>query len=276
MRRILFHCMGLLVIGLSACAQPRTMPPLATAEEVSREKLHHHQFLRESRAAGHVVGGKNRKSPRPRVESVAQRIAPAAIALCREMQITDPDGCAYSIHIVRGAEDNPNAYTDGEDIYITSSMVRHTQTDDELALVLAHEFAHNMMQHHAGVLRNMLIGAVVGAAADASLGYNDGTGGVLGAEAGALAYSPSYEHEADYIAMYIIARAGYDYGEATGFWRTISLTLPDSVYFSYTHPTNPERFVVLQKTASEIDVKNAKDIPLIPTLRETLTAQKGT
>lgn len=263
MKRILGFA---LLLSMTACANTQTVGPLATPSEIALETEHHHNYLRESRAQGLVLGGVNKKAARPRVEAVAKRIAPAAIALCTDMGMADPKSCAYSIHIKRGAEDEPDAYTDGEDVFITGSMVQHTANDDELALVIAHEYAHIIMRHHDAARQNMLLGAMLGAAADAAIGTTANM--KAGAEAGMLAYSPAFEREADYIGLYIATRAGYDYKKSTDFWRRMSLALPDSIYFERTHPTNPERYVVLNKTVAEISAKKSAKQVLIPEFKQ--------
>ena len=71
----------------------------------------------------------------------------------------------------------PNAYTDGESIYITPSLLN--QVDDlSLSLIIAHELAHIVLKHVNQELSEKL------------------------------------EREADRTALYILARAGLDYRKA--------------------------------------------------------------
>lgn len=64
-----------------------------------------------------------------------------------------------------------NAYADGSAIYMTKGMLNFTNNDDELALVLAHELAHNNMDHidskrmnaAGGLFLDILIAATTGA-----------------------------------------------------------------------------------------------------------------
>ena len=53
--------------------------------------------------------------------------------------------CDY--RAILAAQENVNAYADGENVYVTRGMMRFAETDDELALVIAHEIAHNAMNH---------------------------------------------------------------------------------------------------------------------------------
>ena len=53
-------------------------------------------------------------------------------------------GCDYGTHVVVGGE--LNAYADGSNIFVTSTMMRFTG-DDELRVIVAHELAHNARSH---------------------------------------------------------------------------------------------------------------------------------
>lgn len=45
--------------------------------------------------------------------------------------------------------DDLNAWADGRNIVVTARMMRFAATDDELAFVVAHEMAHNLLGHAA-------------------------------------------------------------------------------------------------------------------------------
>ena len=47
----------------------------------------------------------------------------------------------------------------------------------------------------------------------------------------------------------------------------MTISNPDALYISVTHPTNPERYVLLEKTASEIENKKRLKQPLIPNIK---------
>lgn len=257
------------LLSLTSCAQPQTMGPTASAQEIAKETQIQEAYVREARTQGLIIGGTNSKPVRPRLQAVASRIAPAAVKLCRDLGFANPDDCAYSIHLSSSSgEDAINAYADGKDVYFSSAMVRYTETDDELALVAAHEYAHNIMGHvnssHQNALVGALLGAVVDAAAASQSGYYDNSAARSGAVIGTLVYSPAFEHEVDYLGVYLTARAGYNYKNVAALWRRMSLANPDSIYFGTTHPTHPDRYVVINKTVAEIDAKKKAHEPLIP------------
>jgi membrane-associated protease RseP (regulator of RpoE activity) len=90
--------------------------------------------------------------------------------------VTPLAACAYGVVAV--ADDAVNAFADGEDIGINTGMIRFAESDDELALVIGHEFAHNALGHRARKTTNSLIGAVLG-------GLLDVGAGILGVGTGA-------------------------------------------------------------------------------------------
>ena len=178
--------------------------------------------------------------------------------------------CNYPVALID--EDIINAFADGSGIYIYRGMSRFTSDDDELALVISHELAHNVMGHVDAKRTNSIGGTVLGAAADIAIGIFTGvdTGGVLtqaGSVAGAIVHSKAFEREADYVGMYYMARAGYDISNVENFWRRMAIEGNSAVMkANLTHPTSPERFVSIEKTKNEIIEKRNNNIALRPNL----------
>jgi len=263
----------LLVLSLlTACAQPTTISPRATQQEIAMEEARQKQYLQEERMKGLVHGVSDGKSSKlgPRIKSIASKITPSAVGLCADLGMRDPSSCAYEINVknTSNSSENLNAYADGKTINITSAMARFADDDSELAYIIAHEAAHNIMGHVDSTKRNALGGMLIGAIADAIAarqGYD--TGGDFtkaGMEGGVLAYSVDFEEEADYIGLYILARAGYEYQHVPEFWRRMSLENPESIYLSTTHPSNASRYVVMRKVIQEIDAKKSAGQRLAP------------
>ena len=90
----------------------------------------------------------------------------------------------------------------------------------------------------------------------------------IGAGIGQYHYSVDFEKEADYVGLYILARAGYDVNGANDFWRRFTVQNPGGLKSSYTHPSNPERTLSMKKTAAEIEAKKKSGQPLLPNLRQ--------
>lgn len=112
-----------------------------------------------------------------------------------------------------------------------------------------------------------LLGTVVDSLA-ASQGINTGRlGSQLGAKGAQLRYSKSFEKEADYVGMYIMARAGYSTANAGDFWRKMAIVSPKGIYVGSTHPTSAQRYVALKQTHQEITDKRIRGAALRPAIR---------
>lgn len=188
--------------------------------------------------------------------------------------------CRYDTHLVEG--DKVNAFTDGEQVGITTGMVRFANNDDELALVLGHEYAHNVLDHKSRRTGNVVVGTILGALLDiglAAAGVNTGGAGMrAGAEAGGLVYSQAFEIEADYLGLYFAARAGVDISKAPDFFRRMGIEHPGSIRenFLATHPSSPERAAAMEAVVQEIQQKLKSGEALVPVKIKEITTSSGT
>ena len=55
--------------------------------------------------------------------------------------------CASRVHLARSTQ--RNAFADGRHVFLTTGMLTHLRNDDELAFLIAHEMAHNVLGHAA-------------------------------------------------------------------------------------------------------------------------------
>jgi hypothetical protein len=203
-------------------------------------------------------------------DNQAVKDKPVSIVVERDGQILDlnitPVSCSkYNIMLV--PDDSINAFSDGKNIIFTNGLVRFTENNDELAFVVAHEIAHNVLGHVSKKKGNVALGSVLDVLLAVGLGVN--TGGAFGKMGGA-AYSKGFEYEADYAGLYIAARAGYDVSSAPNFFRRMAAEHPKSTEknFGATHPSSPERFIALDNTVKEIKEKQKSGKPLIPEQKE--------
>jgi len=124
----------------------------------------------------------------------------------------------------------------GNHFYVTSGFIRFAKTDDELALVVAHELAHRI----------------------------SGMRVVPG---------PQVEVRADRLGLYLAARAGYDISVAPAFWDRVALEQPwslsdDVEHYGWTrvppHGYMPSRAAAIRKIVAEIQRKIENGEPLQP------------
>lgn len=166
--------------------------------------------------------------------------------------------CPYYIGVDDTSPDI-NAYATGDSIIMTARMMDYASDDTALAAVVAHELAHNVLGHREASEKNMAIGALIGAAIDISLG-GDGSSMDTGAAVGWNAYSQDFEMEADYVGLYLLARAGYDYKKAGDMQKLLGALNPMDIYVyeaDGTHPSSSMRLALARETAKEIDLKLA-------------------
>ncbi len=170
--------------------------------------------------------------------------------------------CNYQIGL--SARNSVNAFADGKRVIVTRGMVHFAAKDAELATVIGHEIAHNAMGHVDAKRGNALIGTVFDILAIA-VGVN--TQGAFGRMTG-QAFSQDFEAEADYVGLYMTARAGYKIEDTPNLWRRMAVNFPASIKggasLMASHPSAAYRFLALEKTVAEIRAKQLNGLPLIP------------
>jgi beta-barrel assembly-enhancing protease len=109
---------------------------------------------------------------------------------------------------------------DGTYVEINSGMIGFVQTEGQLAAIVAHELAHNILRHRERL--------------DAA-GIDRGLLGGIGKSARIVRRA---EEEADRLSVYLMDRAGYDPQEAVTFWqryrKTHPLTMTDAKHMGST------------------------------------------
>ncbi len=179
-------------------------------------------------------------------------------------QIVPQFGCSYRAVLIE--DDQINAFANGRNIAITKGMMRFIESDEDLAVVVAHEAAHNAEDH----IDKKRMNAVGGMVADVALAVLLGVNTNAFANAAAQAYSQEFEAEADYVGLYMTARAGYDPANGPLFWRKMAANQSGSINQNpYTsHPSSPERFVALDNIVREIERKQTMSFALEPKREE--------
>lgn len=114
------------------------------------------------------------------------------------MVVPAEEGCISRFQVVPAR--SPDARADGIYVQINHGLDLHVRDDSELAAVIAHEFAHNVLRHKARLNALQVKRGVA-----ANLGRN----AVLIRET---------EVEAERLSVYLLQRAGYDPQAAIRFW----------------------------------------------------------
>jgi hypothetical protein len=195
---------------------------------------------------------------------VALAVERAGVA--QQLAVTPELICDFAVTVM--ASDEVNAYTNGRTLRVMSGLLGMVVSDDELALVLAHEVGHNIMNHIMVQKWEAMGGAVAGAMMDILAGASgvdtQGRFTRAGIEAGARRHSMARERQADYVGLYVMARAGYNIEVAPQLWRRMAALMPRSTKTMPTHPAPPERIAAMERTVAEIKAKQASGQPLVP------------
>lgn len=188
--------------------------------------------------------------------------APVTITLERagnilDLSMTPVQLCDSPIEIVD--ERMIQTYTNGSEIAVSTGMLAFIQSDDELATILGHDVAHNILGHEKILSANDMVANSAGfmflALARLPL---------VSLRAGS--YSPEQEREADSLGLYFTARAGYNIGNVSDLWRRLAVGGAGSTSTDYASVTSA-RVMALEATRDEILVKQKAGQKLQPGMR---------
>ena len=146
--------------------------------------------------------------------------------------------CNYNLQL--SGSSAINAYADGRNITVTSGMMDFVKSDDELALIIGHELAHNTMGHIRKSIGNFIISL------------------------GGTRYTRPFESEADYVGLYYMVRAGYSSHGVETFWQRLAKVSPKGINRAKTHPTFPDRYLRIRAARDEILAKQKTGDALMP------------
>ena len=212
------------------------------------------------------------------VTEVDRRVLPAAERVCQRT-FSNPQDCPRLLNnrrltVLADDEGINAAVGQNFDLTVLGGLVRVSGSDDEIALVLAHEYSHALFGHVAASRNNSMWGeliaglaglAVIASTADTitesqiEMIAMDGT--ALGAAMGQTVFSKDMELEADHLALFILDDAGYEMTKGMQFFqRTYQIQGQMNVAgrgqvvgFFATHPSDEERLLQLMATQNMIE-----------------------
>ena len=152
----------------------------------------------------------------------------------RDVLLSPVLGCPSRVEVLPGSE--VNAWADGEHVVVTTAMLEQCQTDDELALVIAHEMAHNILRHRDGLASH---GVSVSSLLPVS-------------EAGSAQIRET-EEEADRFAVSMAGVAGYDLGQAVSFLDRLLKGSGLGAQAAPTHPASDRRLALVRAAVATAD-----------------------
>lgn len=194
------------------------------------------------------------------------------------------------LHFVIEKNNVVNAYTlTGGVIVINSGLILSTQSESELAAVMAHEIAHVTQQHIARMQEESKnsplmtgLGVLAGAAVasqspDAAQAIVTGTMAMQAHQQ--IAFSQRAESEADRVGLRILANAGFN-TEAMPYFlekleRSESSAYGDITKYLYTHPMSIDRLSDTRSLLNQMPKRKPKDDLAYIAAREKLRVLSG-
>ena len=145
-------------------------------------------------------------------------------------------GCEARARLARSSQ--ANAFADGRYAIMTTKMLDFVRNDDELAVVLAHEIAHNLLAHPARLQSQKVPHGIL-----RSFGKN-------------ASRVRATEEEADRLSVKLLWSSGYDLSAIIPFWRRLYATydpipLPKLLR---SHPSLGARERAVREVAAELGV----------------------
>ena len=212
------------------------------------------------------------------VTEVDRRVLLAAERVCQRI-FSNPQDCPRLLNnrrlTVLADDEGINASVGQNfDLTVLGGLVRVSGSDDEIALVLAHEYSHALFGHVAASRNNSMWGeliaglaglAVIASTADtiteSQIEMIAIAGTALGAAMGQTVFSKDMELEADHLALFILDDAGYEMTKGMQFFqRTYQIQGQMNVAgrgqvvgFFATHPSDEERLLQLMATHNMIE-----------------------
>lgn len=177
----------------------------------------------------------------------------------KEIPVPVTRACAFGVEI--GNADNVNSYADGQRILVTRGMLNFTQSDTELAYVMAKGIAHNMLGHAQAQRQTGTLSSIVANL----ISVNPDTSMLIGS-GGIKAMPAELDANADRLAVYLLARADYDLDGIAAFWQRLAGTHPATVLNGYVanHPATGTRIAAIREAVAEVKAKQSAKKQLIP------------
>ena len=233
--------LGVSLLSSFLMAQPNYLLPVSSQSINTQSAAEYKEVLRTST----VLNNKDAAL----VKKVGQNIAAAAekYYALNPNQKRPAGTFAWEFNLLK--DDTPNAWCmPGGKVAVFTGILPYTKDETGLAVVMAHEVAHAILEHgkkqtNTNVVKN--IGGLIVSKKGGELAqtaYQHGSG------LGTLKYSRTHETQADEIGLVLMKLAGYDPTKATEFWQRMSSgKTSETPQFLSTHPSDSTRIKNIDK-----------------------------
>ena len=247
---------GVLTLAVAACTGTGHKLPVFSATQ-------HQSALQEIAAAPGLRPATRTSAENERLarETLA-RPQSAAQPICRQVQ---RDKCWYSLTYERSPKVNAGILQNRMVFY--DGLAQYLDNEHEFAAIIGHEIGHHLSFHYEEDAQNRAIGAAIagilmGGLAAATGAYQYNPSGLqndlssamrLGAQIGDISFSKEQEREADYLATYLMARAGYDPDAAASLWiKLAKISGRTRTGLLDSHPASSDRLAAWRVATDEV------------------------
>jgi predicted Zn-dependent protease len=157
------------------------------------------------------------------------------------LEIALAPGCATRFDVLPDGEE---ASANGSYVVVSSPLAARLADDSDLAALLAHEIAHNILRHPQLLERR-------------ARGLLPGFG-----KSGRIMRAT--ELAADRLSMYLLALAGFDPARAIPFWQRFGRRHDWGILSDRTHPAWSDRIATMREEIAHIDVLKLRREPIRP------------
>lgn len=196
--------------------------------------------------AGHMIAARSGHNDYARVAEAnvvladALATGPASIVVERDGKPTtltiDPQvGCVSDFQVL--PDRTVNASADGRLVTVTSALADYAADDDQLAAVIAHEMAHNILSHRARL--------------DAQK-VDRGFFGKFGRNAERIRET---EIEADRLSVVLLAGANYPPEAAIAFWQRFDRDHGHGIFADATHLNGTQRIRLIEAAIAQMGTR---------------------
>lgn len=148
---------------------------------------------------------------------------------------------AWEVHVINDPSISAFVLPGGK-VFVHRGMLDLCAREDELAVVLGHEIAHNVVRHASERLSRSLILTPVVLFGWLASGIDEDLVQLAIDVAFQLPHSRAHEKEADRFGLLLTAQSGYDPSAALDLWsRWEALEADDIASFLRTHPSHHDR-----------------------------------
>lgn len=168
----------------------------------------------------------------------------------------------FRISVVENSEKNALALPGGN-IVIYTGLLNEIESENELAMIMAHELGHfHNRDHLRGLGRSFLFFMTT----TLLLGGDSGGAKILVNSSGILQnnYSRDQEYAADRFALELLVKKYGHAGGATEFFKRLAAkeTLPQLVHYLSTHPASEKRITALNAIIAEKKIETGETNPV--------------